>query len=571
MPPPSTLRRLLPASSPADLPPVNIGDGVRKTPSRRVTVACLECRKRKSKCVGGVPCDLCRRNNRACSIDEEKDGRRKGLLRRKLQDLEQDSVLLHELVENIRHPDRKRLDRLLTCLRGGAPLDEVRRFLSSSPTPSSSSACRELAQSVSAATTDLSLRTGWTLYRVPAQPWTRVTDDADYVSHLISLFFTWFPATSIWIDRDIFTRDMQSGRPDSAFCSPALVNALLALACFYANPCKADTVSTSPTMQMLQLYHEAKDILEQETDELKLTSVQARIALYLCTYGLGKGMLGWQILTELMDCARELIAQREAITARAGNEAQETVRAIDRALYGLFSLTPVSYTVSPGQAMMPKPPASRFPPNHGVSDTWWPYPFRAEPVFAHTNCLINAMLDIQSIEWDFSTAHSAQNGMPSPPPTDKTVDSFYHRLNKWAQQLPECIRVGPIPTPGVIDLHIRYHAAIISVLRCTQPYQEKKDAIVPPAGPGRDLCISSAQEIRSLVNNYHSRWPIDSLPVTYIHYIMLALRTLLELLPAGAGTEAFIDLHMALRAMSRRWPMARASLRLLRYRVNAKA
>ena len=68
-------------------------------------------------------------------------------------------------------------------------------------------------------------------FPVPARPWTTVTDDDDFVSHLISLWFTWFQPCFNWIDRDLFMRDMLSGNPRSQYCSPFLVNAILAHAC----------------------------------------------------------------------------------------------------------------------------------------------------------------------------------------------------------------------------------------------------------------------------------------------------------------------------------------------------
>ena len=67
--------------------------------------------------------------------------------------------------------------------------------------------------------------------QVPASPWTIVTNDADLVSHLVSLYFTWdYPFHGI-LDREVFLRHMQSGDLRSEFCSPFLVNALLSNAC----------------------------------------------------------------------------------------------------------------------------------------------------------------------------------------------------------------------------------------------------------------------------------------------------------------------------------------------------
>lgn len=66
---------------------------------------------------------------------------------------------------------------------------------------------------------------------VPAKPWTRVTADADLVSHLVSLYFAWdWPVTAV-LDKGVFIRHMAKGVLGSEFCSPFLVNAVLSNAC----------------------------------------------------------------------------------------------------------------------------------------------------------------------------------------------------------------------------------------------------------------------------------------------------------------------------------------------------
>lgn len=69
------------------------------------------------------------------------------------------------------------------------------------------------------------------LFELPAQPWTEVTADNAFVSHLISLWLTWDHMCSSWIDKDLFIMAMKSGDVNSPFCSPFLVNTILSHAC----------------------------------------------------------------------------------------------------------------------------------------------------------------------------------------------------------------------------------------------------------------------------------------------------------------------------------------------------
>lgn len=71
--------------------------------------------------------------------------------------------------------------------------------------------------------------------KVPAKPWTAVTDDDDLVSHLVSLYFTWDYPVNAFLDQDVFLKYMGApggtGPREGEFCSAFLVNALLSNAC----------------------------------------------------------------------------------------------------------------------------------------------------------------------------------------------------------------------------------------------------------------------------------------------------------------------------------------------------
>lgn len=68
------------------------------------------------------------------------------------------------------------------------------------------------------------------LFQLTAKPWTTVTNDNQLVSHLISLYFTWFHPFSQFIDQRCFLQHMENGSLESQICTPFLVNSLLAVA-----------------------------------------------------------------------------------------------------------------------------------------------------------------------------------------------------------------------------------------------------------------------------------------------------------------------------------------------------
>ena len=66
-------------------------------------------------------------------------------------------------------------------------------------------------------------------YWVPAKPWTELMD-SDSVSQLISVFFTLSNTSWRFVEQHAFLHDMRSGDLNAQYCSPLLVNAILALA-----------------------------------------------------------------------------------------------------------------------------------------------------------------------------------------------------------------------------------------------------------------------------------------------------------------------------------------------------
>lgn len=68
------------------------------------------------------------------------------------------------------------------------------------------------------------------LFEVPAKPWTQITDSDYLVSHLVSLYFTWDHPGSQFLDQRVFLAHMRDADPKSEFCTPLLVNSLLAMA-----------------------------------------------------------------------------------------------------------------------------------------------------------------------------------------------------------------------------------------------------------------------------------------------------------------------------------------------------
>ena len=184
------------------------------------------------------------RSGGECAIDEEGDQRRKQVLKRKLNSLEEKGKLLDRLVTTLQETDRTSAAQIVNLIRSQASIEEIRAFIDDimerpklEKTPELIDACGGVKEWHDAHKRSMRSKpnpgqlSDTVLFRVPAYPWTKVSNDDNFVSHLISLWFTWVHPFLNWIDRDLFIRDMQSKDLKSEFCSPFLVNIILADAC----------------------------------------------------------------------------------------------------------------------------------------------------------------------------------------------------------------------------------------------------------------------------------------------------------------------------------------------------
>lgn len=240
------------------------------------------------------PCEKCQQKGTACIFSEEDDGRRKVAIKRRQEAVDQDRETLYSLVKALRDGGDRNVAQLLGLIRSGASLEEIRSCIDQQlealgqsdrpPTPDleeiqsvlvrlqeqhSSDASEESSRS-RRKVLDVARISDSPLYNVPASPWTSVTDDNDLVSHLVSVWFTWHHPFLCWIDRDSFLNDMREGKLDCRYCSPFLVNALLAEACPYSDFEETRTKNGITSDMARTFLEEAKRQLDEEAGRITL-------------------------------------------------------------------------------------------------------------------------------------------------------------------------------------------------------------------------------------------------------------------------------------------------------------
>lgn len=149
--------------------------------------------------------------------------------------------MLLEIFSTLRESENRHVIDLINQIRNGAKPEDVRQFLDDKMRRSQLERTPELVQaygevrklrdSQKPTIMDINRLSDLPPFTVPSQPWTAITNDDSLVSHLISIWFTWNSLFFNWVEPELFLADMQAGKLDCDFCSPFLVNAILADAC----------------------------------------------------------------------------------------------------------------------------------------------------------------------------------------------------------------------------------------------------------------------------------------------------------------------------------------------------
>lgn len=141
--------------------------------------------------------------------------------------------------------------------------------------------------------------------------WTAVCENDELMRMLLNVYFLhdypWFS----FFNKDLFLDDLNSGR--DRFCSPLLVNAVLASACHSHRAFPNRAEHWNPHTLGYQFLVEAKRLLELELGESKLTSIQAALVMNIVYNVNALDKIGSTYLVQAISMANKLQLFSETI------------------------------------------------------------------------------------------------------------------------------------------------------------------------------------------------------------------------------------------------------------------
>lgn len=167
-------------------------------------------------------------------------------------------------------------------------------------------------------------------------PWTSVTDDQEFIDHLISVYFTWQHSFFQSFPEKLFREDMAAGR--TKYCSKVLVNAVCAAGCLLSPRPEARRDPNDPSTADIGFFDEAMRLLK----ETQVSSIPTVAALFLlCHVESYRGHLGlvWNFCGQSSRMALDLslhLRNDKTLTDDLNSEARMEERARVHAFWGCF-------------------------------------------------------------------------------------------------------------------------------------------------------------------------------------------------------------------------------------------
>ncbi|KAF2278040.1 uncharacterized protein EI97DRAFT_281992 [Westerdykella ornata] len=563
---------------------------VRANKRRCVSSACVPCRKRKSKCDGGTPvCATCTAVYKTeCYYSWEQRGDLDAA-RRSTSTLKRDAASATAtasasangdgsgpadfLIKAIRSLPESEASELIHHIRKDPRLDVASLadtwkktvtlpFIPASDRESLEGDLSLLLGKPSLTQTGESRHFGhtsslglvqedenYTISRRPPAPcdykngtWTSVTQDVLFVEHLLDLYFQWSHAFYVIFSRECFYKDFRSGR--QKYCSPLLVNALLAYGCHFSDDPRARTEPSNPRTAGDHFFAEARRLL-YEDESPSLTTAQALCVMAMREPSAGRDSSGFMYIGRCMRMCVELGMHLNTTSSPSLGLTPSEIEVRKVTFWGCFIVDTV-WTLCIGRvAQLPKAAITVDKPIMEEAT------YSAQSGYSIAPPHVTSRLFLQEFA-TFAELVSDNNFMfyaPKERITSRRLLNMYERYQKWYKELPAPLRLpdrpDARPLAHVIVLHMLYYTVILHLFRPML----KVDLVGSDIRP-RDMCIEMANKVSELLRAYRQHYDMRACQLVFTH-ILLSI-SIVHLLYSQNHTNAnnLVDSLRALEDLS---------------------
>ncbi|KAH8702800.1 hypothetical protein GQ44DRAFT_732683 [Phaeosphaeriaceae sp. PMI808] len=552
--PENLLPRLLPK------PPVAPLTSQEQPPPRKRKghVACFSCRKRKMKCGGQRPkCDKCMDGNYLCEYEAPSGLTGRQVDKRKISALEQSSSSLHSVIDLLRQGSEADAALVLDRIRQSQNIDDAVNTVVG-------------AQALLTAAI--------------------MSNDNRLMNHLITLFWTWDNIAERLLYQPLFEEDLAAGNPNAhntdylCFCSSFLVNALLALSCFYCLESVTFSVPQDSKTRGRRFAEEAYKQYDKEKSRPSIALMQGQYAMFCYEGILGSGQKAVDFLWSAVKTFKELNnTDYLALQGQGWSEMQRLKKkeGLSWVMWGFYvaewrSSQAMGIPRSVSKPLIDKMwRASDFPFRNPESVSYWWFPY---PMSLQTQRSLK--VEIREVDVEFSEIvedvqafiypDSNDENAPLPTTNPERAVELCNALAQWKLTLPPLLRIEEVVTPNAILLQ-QVNCNLSSVQSMTnvttscgveiiftallRPFSSFSKNQFGPFTP-KDRCYDHAAQLQSAI------WTFRAFAILGHEYWLshasttVALITLHESNNNPAQMDTFTKACQCLKEMSERLPIS---------------
>ncbi|KAE8382464.1 pathway-specific regulatory protein [Aspergillus bertholletiae] len=414
--------------------------------------------------------------------------------------------------------------------------------------------------------------------RVPAKPWTTVTDDDDLVSHLVSLYFTWDYPFYAFVDQKAFIRHMTLGNVDSDLCSPFLVNALLANACYYSQLSEAYALAGDVASKGRNFLTEAERYLPsyqlEKGDGVRLASLQGALVLHERYAMSGEDNLGYTMLNTAIEMAEALgLINHDPLDLSKLQLSDEMIASVKRTAWGIFQVDTVVHINFLKPSRVSTVSVDRIDRDESsAGDVWAPYPTGKRPRSSWLSQYFDEACKLSYLAHDIS--RHLYHETTTRADQYRRKQELYHKLRQWEHALPSNFRAATRPPPHIILLRMRYHALTIGLARDgfgVQPFflgSEEQQRRMDESATA--MSLASAREISALARMHREEYGMERAHQFATYAMMLALFTMLDYPSFDVLGHDFLSLTSAFSITAGRSQVGRYLFHIFRQSVRSR-
>ncbi|KAI8965847.1 fungal-specific transcription factor domain-containing protein [Daldinia sp. FL1419] len=594
---------------------------------RCVSTACIACRRRKSKCDGALPsCAACASvYGTECVYDPNSDHRRKGVYREKIDSMKARNSTLQILIEAILNADEEDVPEVVKRIRTCDSLDAVaesilkqEEFVSAGiddddqiendyTTDMPVEGERDLARKMG----ELRLENGstrfiggtshlihWDIHGAPnpeyesgntidagdidpITSWSDVTKDPDVVKHLLDMYFNWHYPYFTTLSRTLFYRDFLKGRSNIppnkiAYCSPLLVNTMLALGCHFTDVACAFATAGDSWTKGDHFFAEAKRLIvdNDEYEKPRLTTVQALALMSVREAGCGREAKGWVYSGMSFRMAQDLGLNLDIGGIKSDNDNldEQEIDARRVTFWGCFLFDKCWSNYLGRLPQLPK--SSYSVPKYDVfpdedAEPWCPYtdtgfeesakqPSRTRTIGLQLSKLCEISSDLLLFFY-----HPNHIGRSSGKSVElKKLSELHRRLEDWRKELPKELEPKEGQLPNVILMHMFFHLQYIHLFRPFLKYSPATSPLPPHVSPRR-ICTANAGAISKLMRLYKKLYNLRQICNIAVYMLHSACTIHILNLPEKTARRDIIHGVKHLEEIAEDWLCGRRTLSII--------